>query len=141
MSETDVFASTIEKTNRILHEIEEAYGWPRERRQQSYHALKAVLHALRDRLTVEEASDLAAQLPTLVRGLYYEGWKPAKVPVKMHGEEFLGRVRRDFPYDLEGDVELLVRRTLGALRHYVTVGEWDDIRSGLPKDMAEILPT
>jgi uncharacterized protein (DUF2267 family) len=140
MSETDVFASTIEKTNRILNEIEEAYGWPRERRQQSYHALKAVLHALRDRLTVEEASDLAAQLPTLVRGLYYEGWKPAKVPVKMHGEEFLGRVRRDFPYDLEGDVELLVRRTLGALRHYVTVGEWDDIRSGLPKDMAEILP-
>ena len=140
MSETDVFASTIEKTNRILKEIEEAYGWPRERRQQSYHALKAVLHALRDRLTVEEASDLAAQLPTLVRGLYYEGWKPAKVPVKMHGEEFLGRVRRDFPYDLEGDVELLVRRTLGALRHYVTVGEWDDIRSGLPKDMAGILP-
>jgi uncharacterized protein (DUF2267 family) len=140
MSETDVFASTIEKTNRILKEIEEAYGWPRERRQQSYHALKAVLHALRDRLTVEEASDLAAQLPTLVRGLYYEGWKPAKVPVKMNGEEFLGRIRHDFPYDLDGDVELLVRRTLGALRHYVTVGEWDDIRSGLPKDMAGILP-
>jgi uncharacterized protein (DUF2267 family) len=31
-----------------------------------------VLHALRDRLTVEEASDLAAQLPMLIRGLYYE---------------------------------------------------------------------
>jgi uncharacterized protein (DUF2267 family) len=47
-------------------------------------------------------------------------------------------VVRGLYYD--GDVELLVRRTLGALRHYVTVGEWDDIRSGLPKDMAEILP-
>ncbi|MDQ1568071.1 MAG: hypothetical protein QOF96_2951, partial [Actinomycetota bacterium] len=83
MTNTDVFATTIEKTNRILKEIEEAYGWPPERRQQSYHALTAVMHALRDRLTVEEASDLAAQLPALVRGLYYEGWKPAKVPVKM----------------------------------------------------------
>jgi hypothetical protein len=37
-------------------------------------------------------------------------------------------------------MELLVRRTLEALRHYVTDGEWLDIRSGLPKDMAGILP-
>jgi uncharacterized protein (DUF2267 family) len=140
MTNTDVFATTIEKTNRILKEIEEAYGWPPERRQQSYHALTAVMHALRDRLTVEEASDLAAQLPALVRGLYYEGWKPAKVPVKMHREEFLDRIRQDFPYALEGGVELLVRRTLAALRHYVTDGEWEDISSGMPKDLAGILP-
>jgi uncharacterized protein (DUF2267 family) len=140
MTDTDVFATTIEKTNRILKEIEAAYGWPPERRQQSYHALKAVLHALRDRLTVEESSDLAAQLPMLVRGLYYEGWNPNRIPLKMNREDFLGRIRQDFPYSIEGGMELLVRRTLEALRHYVTDGEWEDIRSGLPKDMAGILP-
>src|SRR2546430_3210653 len=51
------FDVTIEKTNKVLKDIEESYGWPRERRRQSYDALRAVLHALRDRLVVTEAAD------------------------------------------------------------------------------------
>jgi uncharacterized protein (DUF2267 family) len=50
------FKTTEDKTNRVLREIEEAYGWPKERRNQSYAALRAVLHAVRDRLTVEETA-------------------------------------------------------------------------------------
>jgi uncharacterized protein (DUF2267 family) len=140
MTEPDVFATTSEKTNRILKEIEEAYGWPKDRRQQSYHALKGVLAALRDRLTVEEAADLGAQLPTLVRGIYYEGWNPAQVPMKLGREEFLARIRQQFPYEVEGGLELLARTTLEALRQYVTDGEWEDIKADLPRDLADIVP-
>lgn len=57
--------TTVDKTNRVLSEIEQAYGWPKERRGQSYAALRSVLHALRDCLTVDESAHLAAQLPTL----------------------------------------------------------------------------
>ena len=57
------------KTNRILREFEEAHGWPKERGNQSYDALRGVLHALRDRLTVRGAARLAAQLPVRVRGI------------------------------------------------------------------------
>ena len=142
MSNTGVrsFDTTVEKTNLVLKEIMEAYGWPRERRQQAYDALRVVLHALRDRLTVEEAADLGAQLPMLIRGLYYEGWKPSKVPMKMSKEEFVDRVRREFTYDIEGGIETLVQRVMHALRRYVTEGEWDEVRSSMPKDLRALVP-
>jgi uncharacterized protein (DUF2267 family) len=134
------FTTTVDKTNHLLKQIEQAYGWPKERRNQSYAALRAVLHALRDRLTVEEAAQFGAQLPMLVRGIYYEGWNPTDVPVKMDREKFLARVRKEFPYELKGDIEHLIETVLNALRIYVTEGEWDDIKSSMPKELAEILP-
>jgi uncharacterized protein (DUF2267 family) len=133
------FTTTLDKTNRMLHEIEDALGWPRDRRNQSYAALRAVLHALRDRLTVEEAAQLGAQLPMLVRGIYYEGWDPTRVPVKMHRDEFFDRVRQEFPYDVPGGVEAVTRVVLETLRRRVTDGEWADIVSTMPKDLAATL--
>ena len=78
MSETTFssFDTMVDKANRLLRDIEEANGWPKERRKQSYAALRAVLHRLRDRLSVDGAAHLGAQLPTLIRGVYYDGWKP-----------------------------------------------------------------
>lgn len=133
------FTTTLDKTNRMLHEIEDALGWPRDRRNQSYAALRAVLHALRDRLTVEEAAQLGAQLPMLVRGIYYEGWDPSRVPVKMRRDEFFDRVRDKFPYDVPGGVEAVTRVVLETLRRRVTDGEWADIVSTMPKDLAATL--
>jgi uncharacterized protein (DUF2267 family) len=134
------FNTTVDKTNRLLKEIEQAYGWPKERRNQSYAALRAVLHALRDRLTVEEAAQLGAQLPMLVRGIYYHGWDPTDVPVKMDRNEFLARVRKEFPYEVKGGIEQLIETVLNALRLYVSEGEWDDIKSSMPKELAEVFP-
>jgi uncharacterized protein (DUF2267 family) len=133
------FDTTVDKTNQVLRDIEEAYGWPKERRNQSVAALRTVLHALRDRLTVEESAQLAAQLPMLIRGIYFEGWDPSRVPVKAGREEFLRRIREEFRYDVQGGVESVVRTVIGALRRYVTDDEWDDIRASMPKDLAPIL--
>jgi uncharacterized protein (DUF2267 family) len=134
------FNTTVDKTNRILKLIEEAYGWPKDLRNMSYAALRAVLHQLRDRLTVDEAAQLGAQLPILVRGIYYEGWDPSRVPVKMDKEEFLARVGKEFPYTVEGGTEQLVRTVLRALSPHVSEGEWEDIKSSVPRDLASLLP-
>ncbi|MEU8804626.1 DUF2267 domain-containing protein [Spirillospora sp. NPDC048819] len=134
------FDKTIDKTNRVLKEIEHAYGWPKEQRNVSYDALRAVLHALRDRLTVDECAHLAAQLPLLVRGVHYEGWDPSRVPVKMNKEEFLQRVRGGFPHEVGGDMERLVSTVLQALRQYVTEGEWEDIKSSISRDLRPLIP-
>jgi uncharacterized protein (DUF2267 family) len=74
MSESGVAAldHTIQETNIWLKELAERLHL--QDRHHAYAALRAVLHALRDRLTPETAVHLGAQLPMLVRGLYYEGW-------------------------------------------------------------------
>ena len=133
------FDTTLEKTNGILKRIEQAYGWPKERRNQSYNALRAVLHAVRDRLTVEEAAHLSAQLPLLVRGIYFEGWDPTRVPMKMHRDEFLARIRDEFPYEVPDGIEHLFNTVVKALRRHVTEGEWEDVRASLPKDVVAVL--
>jgi uncharacterized protein (DUF2267 family) len=134
------FDTTVDKTNHMLHEIEAACGWPRERRNQSYAALRAVLHALRDRMTVDEAAEFAAQLPMLVRGFFFEGWDPSRVPMKMDRDAFFARVRKDFPFALDGNIDQLIQRVLAVVHEHVTDGEWQDILSIVPKDMAAALP-
>ncbi|NJC72401.1 DUF2267 domain-containing protein [Planosporangium thailandense] len=134
------FDTTVDKTNRLLKEIEQEYGWPKERRNQSYAALRGVLHALRDRLTVEESAQLSAQLPMLVRGLYFEGWCPGEVPMKLSRDEFLDRVRREFPYEVRGGTQDLVSAVLRALKLYGTEGEWEDVKASMPKELATVVP-
>lgn len=142
MSQTgfSAFDTTVEKTNHILHEIEQAYGWSKDLRNQSYLALRTILHALRDRLTVDVAVQLAAQLPMLVRGIYYDGWDPSAVPMKMDRETFLARIRQEFTFSIDGNITRLVDTVLGALRRHVTQGEWEDMKGTLPKDLAMAIP-
>jgi uncharacterized protein (DUF2267 family) len=134
------FDTMVDKANRLLKDVEEAFEWPKERRKQSYAALRAVLHPLRNRLPVETAVQFGAQLPTIVRGVYYDGWKPAETPVKMSNEEFFARVRSEFPYAVEGGNEKLVRTVLKTLERHVSAGEWQHLKSRLPNSFAALLP-
>ena len=74
MSEVDLIDRSVEKTNVWLSQLAEELG--SEDRKAAYHVLRAYLHAVRDRLTVDGAAQVAAQLPELIRGIYYEGWVP-----------------------------------------------------------------
>ena len=72
----------------LSHAVQLTQQWLKELRDNgdlddeaaALSALRAVLHQLRDRLTPEEAVDLAAQLPLIVRGIYFEAWRPARTP-------------------------------------------------------------
>ncbi|MEV0806812.1 DUF2267 domain-containing protein [Micromonospora sp. NPDC050200] len=134
------FESSLEKTNIILKEIEQAYGWPKEQRNQSYCALRTVLHLLRDRMPVQESVEFSAQLPVLVRGIYFDGWKPMDVPIKLNRDDFLLEVRRHFPYDVEGGTERVVQVVLDALSRHVTQGQWDEVKDTMPRDLQQMMP-
>lgn len=51
-------------------------------KQYAYQTLRAVLTTLRDRLPLDLGAHFGAQLPLLIRGVYYEGFVPAEVPQK-----------------------------------------------------------
>jgi uncharacterized protein (DUF2267 family) len=139
MSQTGLhaFDSTLQTTNIWLNEIQERLGWLD--RQRAYHALRSVLHALRDRLTVQEAVDLGAQLPLLVRGFYYEGWNPSKTPLKdRKKQEFIAHVVKDFANDPLINPEEVVRSVFQVLAKHVSPGEIDDVKGILPKQLKDL---
>jgi uncharacterized protein (DUF2267 family) len=137
MSATGVaaFDSTLQTTHVWLNEICEELGWPRDPHR-AYHALRAVLHALRDRLHPEEAAGLAAQLPLLVRGTFYEGWHPAGKPVKTRSaDEFLAPVADAFRGDSPGRPTEVARAVFTVLKRHVSAGEVADVIAALPGDV------
>jgi len=133
-----VFEETIQKANLLLKHIEEEFGWEKHR-QLSYALLRTVLHSLRDRLTVQEASDMAAQLPILVKGVFYDGWNPSQVPKRIDKEEFLEQIRTGFPYSTDRSASELTLGVLKVLRTYISQGELEDVLAVLPKKLSTML--
>jgi len=134
----EVFDTIIQKTNEWLNGIMDELGCDRH---MAYLALRAVLHALRDRLTVEESAQLAAQLPTLIRGFYYEGWTPAGKPRRTHEWEFLHAIQASFSVSPERpDPKLVARAVLTVLSRHVSQGEVEDVIAILPKDLQALWP-
>jgi len=129
----------VHTTNTWLKELMEELGW--EDRQRTYHALGAVLHALRDRLTVAETADLGAQLPMLIRGLYYEGWVPSGKPVKERGrEDFLAHIAAAFRDQAEVYPEGIASAVFTVLRRHVSAGEIEDVKHVLPAQIRSLWP-
>ena len=104
--------------------------------------LTAVLHALRDRLTVDEVAQLGAQLPILVRGLYYDRWHhPAGKPDRLrHKEEFLATVAAELDDIGQIDPEDATRAVFAVLERHIAPGEIEDVKAMLPTHLRELWP-
>jgi len=128
---------TLAKTYRWLDDLGAALGW--HDRERCYHALRAVLHALRDRLPVNAAVDLAAPLPMLVRGFYYEGWRPSATPRKYRDKNhFLEQVRHDAPGLGGAELERVVTAVFALLMSEIGGAEPDQVRRLLPPEIREL---
>jgi len=135
-----VFNKTLEKTETWLSHLQTTMGW--QDPHKAYMALRAVLHALRDRLLPDETANLAAQLPMLIRGFFYEGWHPAHKPLKYrHKDEFLQQVAKETPW-LEGpELERAVTAVFEVLSSELGAnGEIAQVREQLPAELRELWP-
>ena len=131
------FDKTIEKTIGWLNELQAIMGW--KDRDKAYMALRAVLHAVRDRLLPEEAVDFAAQLPMLMRGFFYEGWHPGNKPLKYrHKQQFLEQVAKEAPWLLGEDLERAVTAVFEVVSTHIKGGEPSQVRHLLPPELREL---
>ena len=91
----------------------------------------SIMHALRDIIPTEESLQLIAQLPMFIKAVYVNGWNiKKKKPRVKNMKDFLGLVKsHDWPADT----------TFIYLRKYVSLGEMEDIRDGLPKDLKSMI--
>ncbi|MFP4415800.1 MAG: DUF2267 domain-containing protein [Chitinispirillaceae bacterium] len=132
-----VFDSTVQKSDIWLKELMLELNW--DDRDRAFSALRAVLHTLRDRLTVEEAAHVGAQLPMLIRGMFYEDWSPAHKPIKeRHRDEFISAVRSHFRPDLPIDAEDITRSVFRLLSRKISEGEIEDVKRMMPQQIREL---
>jgi uncharacterized protein (DUF2267 family) len=138
VAEPSIIERSVEKAHLWINDVAEQLGTDDHR--EAYRVLRAYLHALRDRLPVDETAQLAAQLPELIRGIYYEGWNPSSTPVKYRDfADFLNRVAEDAALDGETEASYAVSAVAGVLRRHVSAGEIDDVRAILPEELKPIL--
>lgn len=126
----DAIPHTVDKTRKWVTQVSDALAEPDE--QRAWRAMRAVLHALRDRLPLETLAHLSAQLPMLVRGLLFEGWDPTGKPSQLGRAEFLEHVRVEARLATATEAEAVVRAVVDVL--------WDHCSEGLMEHVAGTLP-
>ena len=131
----EVFDKTLETTHIWLNEIMEDLG---PDRQVAWKVLSIVLHKLRDRLTIGLAAHLGAQLPLLIRGVYYDQFEPAKLPTECNTrEEFVAEVAEWLADTRPVDADQAVRTVFKVLSRHISEGQIAKVKEALPKGLRQ----
>ena len=132
----DVFDRTVETTHVWLNEICRDLG---PDKQLAWKVLSTVLHKLRDRLTINLAAHLGAQLPLLIRGVYYDQFEPGKMPSESRSrEEFLADVTEWLADTRPVDPDKAVRAVFGLLTRHISQGQIAKVCDALPKSLRQM---
>lgn len=132
------FSQAAQQAQHWVNEVAGEMNWDVPR---AYRLLRAVLHALRDWLPKEEMSDLAAQLPVLVRGVFFEGWKPLdSLGDDRRKADFIVAVRREFGFEEEIDFDRAIGAVFHLLERHISAGEIEQVRNSMRKALRQLWP-
>lgn len=135
----ELFDTTIQETNHwvklMMQELET------NDRRQAFNALRSGLHALRDRIRPVTAVHLGAQLPMLLRGAYYEGWRLTNTPThERHAVGFLNHVDANLARGSVFDASEVARATFNVISECVDAGEVEKVKRMLPSEIRALWP-
>lgn len=134
----DIFDRAVHRANEWLKDLHLTLGW--DDRHDVYGAFVSVLRALRNRLPHAEAVQLGAQLPMILAGAYYAGWRLSTTPLPLRDRaSFLAQVAEQIdPRIPDADPETTTRAVFDVLAGRVSAGELEDVVSTLPNGIREL---
>jgi uncharacterized protein (DUF2267 family) len=134
----EVFDRTLHTTNLWLDEICAEIG---PDKHLAWHVLGAVLRSIRDELLIGQSAHLAAQLPLLVRGAYFDQYRPAAQPIAERSQEdFLARIREELAATRPVRPDLAATAVMRTLNRHITEGQIKKVRDALPKSVRALWP-
>jgi uncharacterized protein (DUF2267 family) len=132
----------VQKTQQWIRDVGLELG--EENPQHAYSVLRAALHTLRDRLTVEQNAHFAAQLPLVLRGTYFEGWKPHQASPHIRSvDEFIDAMRAhlgDATPALREHCDAAARAALCVITQHIDPNALNKIRESFPKQLRGLWP-
>jgi uncharacterized protein (DUF2267 family) len=136
MTRHHVVDRAVDSANTWIHDVEQAWGV--DDRDRAVAALRAVLHVLRDRLPIDEMAHFSAQLPVLVRGLFFENWQPAHQPAHLHRDDVLLRIAREAGLLFLDEAQTACRAVASVLWDHTGEGTMTHVVEVLPKDLVDL---
>ncbi|HET9623800.1 MAG TPA: DUF2267 domain-containing protein [Kofleriaceae bacterium] len=137
MSDPHVFAVAVASAQRWLDDLIRLLSLATDDQRGALQALRAGLHAIRDRLPAEEVIDLGAQLPLVIRGLYYEGWTGRPDPARVHHrDELVAKVAEHLGPAPHVTAREALRGVIALLLRHVSPGEIGDLVATFPGPIA-----
>ncbi|TPK42164.1 DUF2267 domain-containing protein [Mesorhizobium sp. B2-5-4] len=132
------FNHAAQQAQQWVNELAKDLGWSEP---SAYRLMRSVLRTLRDWLSPAEMADLSAQLPVLVRGVYFDGWKPSPLPAfERTKRDFITSVRASFGHDDEIDFDVAINAVFTLLDRHISHGEIVQVRSSMKKSLRELWP-
>jgi uncharacterized protein (DUF2267 family) len=137
------FDQYAQKGNQFVKNLAQELGHPDEIGRTGI-LLRAVLHTIRDRITISESLNFIAQLPIFVKALYADAWKYQEKPLRLDKEDFLKQVEKhqaqygESEFTWEKSTEELVKIVIRELRNFVSRGEFEDVTAQLPEDLKKM---
>lgn len=138
----DMFDEAIQRTSDWLRDLMRELNWTDYRK--AFIAFRFVLHGLRDHLPVDEAINFGNQLPTIIRGFYFEDWDLRGKPLPWNSRNdllagvanYLGQTDES-----QATAETIVRAVFRLLERKAIQGEIDNLDHFLPPDLRELWPS
>jgi uncharacterized protein (DUF2267 family) len=129
------------KGNEFMNDLARELSYPEDSKRAG-RVLKSILHALRNQLTTEESVQLMAQLPLFLKAVYVENWtlrkndkKPKKIEDFFHEIRKIDKQTAVYDFKTDDDIDNAISVVFMSLRRYVSLGEMEDIKAVLPKNL------
>jgi uncharacterized protein (DUF2267 family) len=139
MREISELGRAVADTDGWIDDLAKRLGW--RDRGKAYAALIGALHGLRDALPREEVVYFGAQLPLLLRGLYYEGWHPGAHRSAQSLNALCARIHEAVNHDPGIDSEAVARSVLALLAARLSPSDIEDVIAATPRPLHALWPS